>query len=326
MKHDNGAAIQKYLLAGLLSMNLVPLLPGQTESTTAADAEIEAKVRKTLADKPAFTGALIAPSVSGGVVTLTGNVSSGGQKTLVSSELAHVSGVRSVQNNLYVVGGDGHGQVATPAAVPVEANGPKSVTVPAGTAIPIRLSSEISTKTAKIGDTFRGTVASNVQQGGYTVIATGTAVTGAVMNAKSGGRFSGSASLSIQLVSARLRTGSGIQDVSLATQPLSDEAPGKGGSTAARSGVGAALGGLLGAVTGGGTGAVVGGVGGGAAGAASSGITRGKQIDLKPEQLFQFTTSAPLEVTVVLRNGQQVQGSDASDPALQTRPGSPAQR
>jgi len=223
----------------------------------------------------------------------------------------------------------GLGQVAVPgqAAGPdaagapaVEVSGPQVVTLPVGTAIPIRLGSEIDTKKVKMGDTFRGTTASNVQWKGYPVIPAGTPVIGSVMDAKEGGRFSGMATLSLQLVSLRLPTRSGVQEVAMATQPLTSQGASKGGSTAARTGVGAVLGTVVGAVAGGGTGAIVGGVGGGAVGAGSSGITPGKQIDLKVEQLLQFTTSAPLDVVIHMEHGRQIQAPVAGDPMLQARP------
>lgn len=221
--------------------------------------------------------------------------------------------------------GAGSNASSTLRSTPALESGTKVVTLPIGTAIPIRLSSEVNTRTAKIGDTFRGTTASAVQFNGYTAIPTGTPVLGSVIDAKAGGRFSGAATLSIQLVSIRLAVRSGTEDIALATQPLSNQGTGKGGSTAARAGGGAALGALLGGVTGGGTGAIVGSAGGGALGAGSSGVTRGRQIDIKPEQLLQFTTAAPLDVAITLQNGQQVQTPASSETTLQTRPVPPQQ-
>ena len=207
--------------------------------------------------------------------------------------------VDTIRRLMVAVLGLGIGPVVSQTLTPPGTPGsPGFVTLAPGTAISIRLSGEISSKKAKVGDTFHGTTSSDITASGVTIIGTGTQVTGFVAAAKAGGRVSGAAQLTLQLTSIRLNGSTG-----------------KGGSTAARTGGGAALGGLLGAVTGGGTGAVVGAVGGGAVGAGSSGVTKGKQIDLKAEQLLQFRLSTRLDVATT-PNEPLV----APSTMLQTRP------
>lgn len=75
----------------------------------------------------------------------------------------------------------------------------------------------------------------------------------------------------------------------------------------------------MGAVAGGGTGAGIGALSGGALGGGSNGFSRGKEIDVKPEQLLQFRTSAPLDVTVVLVDGKQIVPPAATAAELQPR-------
>ena len=55
-----------------------------------------------LETEKAFRGQLIVPSVSRGIVTLTGTVSSEGDKVLASTEVGRVDGVKTVLNNLDV--------------------------------------------------------------------------------------------------------------------------------------------------------------------------------------------------------------------------------
>jgi len=71
------------------------------------------------------------------------------------------------------------------------------VTLPTNSTLPIRLTEEINTKTAKAGDTFHGTTAASVTIPGtpYVAIPTGTAVTGRIATAKPAGRLSGAAEL-----------------------------------------------------------------------------------------------------------------------------------
>jgi len=226
------------------------------------------------------------------------DVRSEAEKSLASSELANITGIKTVLNNLNIVDHSFH---EPPPPKPVAGpSGPKVLTLPDGTTLSVRLGDEIDTKTAKPSDIFHGTTANATTINGYTLIPTGTPVTGRVIDAKAAGHFSAAAELSIELVSLRLPGGNGPQHVSVVTQRLSSKAQGRVGNTAAKTGGGAALGAIVGAVAGGETGARIGALSGGALGGGSNGFSRGKEIDVKPEQLLQFRTSAPLDVTIVL--------------------------
>jgi hypothetical protein len=176
-------------------------------------------------------------------------------------------------------------------AVPAGPTGPKVVTLAQGTTIPIRLTDEIDTKTAKAGDTFHATTAANIMLTGYTVVPSGSPVTGRVIDAKAADRLSGSAELAVELVSLRLTTPNGPQEVSVVTQGLSSKGAGRGTNTAAKTSGGAALGAVVGALAGGGAGAGIGAASGGALGLGTNLFTHGKEIDLKPEQLLEFRTA-----------------------------------
>ena len=311
-------AFTKCLLAGVLSSSFLPALNGQTRKGDAPnDWQILAQVQQTFAQEHAFVGSSILPSVNKGVVTLTGNVRSEAEKSLASADLANIEGVRLVLNNLNVVD---HTYHAPPPPKPVAGpTGPKVITLPSGTVVSVRIADEIDTKTAKASDTFHGTTASAIMWNGYTIVPTGTPVMGRVIDAKAAGHFSGAAELSVELVSLRLPGANAPQDVSVVTQPLSSKAQGRGANTAAKTGGGAAFGAIVGAVAGGGTGAGIGALSGGLLGGGSNVLTRGKEIDVKPEQLLQFRTAAPLEVTVVLVDGHQIVPAAATTPPLQTR-------
>lgn len=292
----------------------LPLLPSvslaQTHRSPAtSDQQIRTQVDAIIHSEHAFDGMSITPTVAHGVVTLSGTVSSQAAKVLASTEIANVDGIKTVLNNLNVVSG---AAISRPAPAPLQPlvgqgmTGPKVISVSQNTIIPVRISEEITTKTAAANDVFHGTTASAVVQNGYTVIPTGTAVSGRVIAAKAAGHFTGIAELSLELVSIRLNTPSGPQDVSVVTTPLSSKTTGRGTNTAEKAGGGAAFGAILGAIAGGGTGAAIGAASGGALGAGTNAVTRGKEIDLKSEQLLQFRTDGPLEVTINVKNGQQV--------------------
>jgi len=76
-----------------------------------------------------------------------------------------------------------------------------AATVPAGTKVTVRMGAELSSGTAKIGDTWKGTLAKDVVVDGNTVAKTGDEVTGKVTNVKSSGRLHAPGQLSLRLTS-----------------------------------------------------------------------------------------------------------------------------
>ena len=226
--------------------------------------------------------------------------------------------MKTILNNLEIVNHNAAPPAPTKVAGPI---GPRTLTLAAGTVIPVRLTEEIDTKTTHAGTTFHATTASNVGYGGYTLIPAGTPVTGRIVEAKPAGRLSGSALLGVELVSVRLPDGAETpQETSLVTQELSNKAQGRGTNTAEKAGGGAAFGAVVGALAGGGAGAGIGAASGGAIGLGANVLTHGKEIDLKPEQLLQFHTATPLDVKIMLVDGHQLIPQGVSPAPLQPRP------
>ena len=79
---------------------------------------------------------------------------------------------------------------------------------------------------------------------------------------------------------------------------------------------GAAFGAIVGGLAGGGAGAGIGAASGGALGLGAHALTHDKEIDLKPEQLLQFRTAAPLDVKVMVVDDQQLIPQAVSPPRL----------
>ncbi|HEX4633793.1 MAG TPA: glycine zipper 2TM domain-containing protein, partial [Gemmatimonadales bacterium] len=152
---------------------------------------------------------------------------------------------------------------AKPASKPAPARpaGPSSYTAAAGAFLDVAVNDTISTKTAKVGDVFTGTVVANVSDGhGATVIPQGAQVHGTVTEVQT-------SQLTLAVSSVTIRG----KDYGLAAKIDSLEtvkqSKGVGGNDVAKVGIGAAAGALLGRVIGGNTkGAVIGGVVGAAAG------------------------------------------------------------
>jgi hypothetical protein len=178
----------------------------------------------------------------------------------------------------------------------------------------------ITTKTAKAGDQFHGTLAAGVSSGGMVAIPAGTSVLGRVVSAKPPGHFVSAAELSLEITSLRLPEPDGKgQDVGIITDYLSSNGKGRGANTAAKTGGGAAAGAIVGALAGGGTGAAIGAVAGGGLGLGSNAVTSGGQIELHPETLLRFRKTAPITTTVYKKNGIQIQLPASPGPALLPR-------
>jgi len=295
-----------------------------------SDNLLTVKVENALNAEHVFQGMRVNVTVSKGVVTLSGFVTSDAAKVLASEEAGSVTGVKTVLNNLTVQQPGAPAVVPptpaparpTQAAPPVQTL-PRSVVLGQGTLIPIRITDPISSKTAKPNDEFHGTVAANVFQSNLVLIPSGTSVLGRVVEAKEAGHFVGQALLTIELVSIRLPSPDGPQDVSLITESLSNKANGRGANTAEKTAGGAGVGALIGALAGGGTGAGIGALAGGGLGAGANAVTRGQEINVRPETLLRFRTAAPLQVTVLMRGNMQMQVPAPTGPALKAPPAAP---
>jgi BON domain len=294
-----------------------------------SDNLLTVKVENALNAEHVFQGMRIIVTVSKGVVTLSGFVTSDAAKVLASEQAGGVTGVKTVLNNLTVqqpgtpaVPAPAPMRPASVAAAPIQTL-PRSVVLGQGTYIPIRVTDPISSKTAKPNDEFHGTVAGNVFQSNLVLIPSGASVLGRVVETKEAGHFVGQALLTIELVSIRLPSPEGPQNVSLVTEPLSSKANGRGANTAEKTAGGAGVGALIGALAGGGKGAGIGALAGGGLGAGANAITRGQEINVRPETLLRFRTAAPLQVTVMMRGNMQLQLPAPAGPALRDRPVSP---
>ena len=166
------------------------------------------------------------------------------------------------------------------------------LTLPAGTAIEIRLSHSLDTETAADGDQFEGTLDANLTVAGKTAAPAGSLVKGTVYHAKQSGKVKGRAELGLELTDLVV----GEPTYKIATSRWFRQAESTKKHDAAWVGGGAAAGAIIGAIAGGKKGAAIGAAAGGGAGTAKVIATRGKEVELAAESKLTFRLKEPVAV------------------------------
>jgi len=187
----------------------------------------------------------------------------------------------------------------TPAAEPAFPAPPppppmRTVTIPASTAITVRLLDAISSERNRAGDTFQATLEQPLVADGMVVADRGASVFGRVVQAQQSGRVAGVAEMALEL--DRLQTVGG--EVQLASDTMMKKAETTHGKDAMTAGGLAGLGAAIGAIAGGRRGAGIGAAAGGATGAGTVMATKGKPVKFDPETQLTFRLRAPITVTV----------------------------
>ena len=195
-----------------------------------------------------------------------------------------------------------------PAATPPPPE-PKKVTVPSGTALPVRLVETIDSATAQTGDTFHATLDSPVSVDGEVVIPAHYDVEGHLVAAQSSGKFAGRALLELQLDKVKV----GDRWYNIETDHFKQETGSRGKNTAAKVGAGAAAGAILGGIFGGGKGAAIGSVAGAGAGGGVQAASKAPDIKLASERILTFSLQQPVTIVPTTKSAHQGQKLDASN-------------
>lgn len=159
------------------------------------------------------------------------------------------------------------------------------VLLAAGTRLPVRLTTTLSSDRNRSGDTFLASLDEEVVVDNMVIAGRGARVEGRVYGTRLAGRVHGLSALT--LVLTQMVTPEGRR-VEIATEPLVQSGPGSKAADAARIAGVAALGAVLGAIAGGGDGAATGAMLGGAAGAGGVVVTRGKPVTVPSETRLTF--------------------------------------
>jgi hypothetical protein len=170
----------------------------------------------------------------------------------------------------------------------------RSIIVPAGTTIFVRMIDGVDSSQNRVGDTFRASLESALVVGETVVAPKGAEAFGKLTQAKAAGGISGAPELTLELTGIRV----GGQIVPLDSTDYDVAGKSRGSESAQRIGGAAVIGTILGAIAGGGKGAVIGGVAGAGAGTAVQVMTHGQQVRVPSETLLAFRlqqdVSAPM--------------------------------
>jgi hypothetical protein len=175
-----------------------------------------------------------------------------------------------------------------------------SFVVPDGETLNARLDTDLSTRTASVGDRFTMTVTSPGQF-------EGAIIEGRIASVNRSGRITGRSDMSLNFDTIRLRNGGTYQfagfvesvramngeTVQVDNEGTVRDDNSQGSKTAQRAAIGSAVGAIIGAIAGGGKGAVIGAVLGGGAGAGSVYVQGSGDLNLMSGTEVTIRASAP---------------------------------
>ena len=195
----------------------------------------------------------------------------------------------------------GNGPAAGTASQPAVANtvvatGPvyRDVTIPAGTMLPLSLTSPVASDTSAIEDAVSAELTRAITIDGRDVLPAGATLGGHVTEVDGSGRVKGRAMIGFRFTSLR----SGGEEYDIQSSPLSHVAPATKGEDATKIGVGAGAGAVIGGILGGGDGAAKGAAIGGGAGTGVVLATKGQEMRLGPGADVSTRLTSPLTVRV----------------------------
>lgn len=182
---------------------------------------------------------------------------------------------------------------AAPVAAP-EKPAARTAVLGVGTALRVRTTTTLSTKTATTGEQFVATLEDPLVEGTWVIAPKGARVEGFVVESDKGGRVKGVASISIRLNG--LTTADG-QRLEISTNTMARQATPARKKDAVKVGIASGVGAAIGAIAGGGKGAAVGAAAGAGAGGGAVLATRGAPAVIAAETVLGFELRAPLSVT-----------------------------
>lgn len=177
-------------------------------------------------------------------------------------------------------------QPAPAAAAPV-----RTITVPSGTVLAVRLSQAIDVDATQNGATFRSLLDDPVMLDGQVVIPRGSAVLLQATSVTQSGNIKGSDKITLKANSITF----GGASYEVVTAVVEQKGKGEGKKSARKIGGGAGLGAIVGGIAGGGTGAAIGAAAGAAGGAIMS-ASGEEHLKLDAETRLEFRLTSSVNV------------------------------
>lgn len=187
-------------------------------------------------------------------------------------------------------------QVETPRPVAPAKPRFREVTAPAGTELPLELTTALSSETAQVESPVTARLRRAIVVDGLTVLPAGTVFHGSVTEVERAGRVRGRSRLAFRFTEVSIDE----QRDPVATNSVSFEGEATKSEDATKVGAGAGIGAVIGGIVGGGKGAAKGAVIGGAAGAGTVLATRGRDVELAAGSEVNATLASPFGVRVEL--------------------------
>lgn len=156
--------------------------------------------------------------------------------------------------------------------------------IPSGTRLSVRLTSELSSATAQPGQAWEGTLARDVVANGNIIAKAGAPVRGTVTAAKPSGRLKDPGTLSLRVTR--------VGDMTVKTAAVSRKGESHTKSNVTKMGGGAVAGAVIGGLAGGGKGAAIGTLAGGAAGTGAAAYTGKKEAVIPAETVLSFSVTS----------------------------------
>jgi hypothetical protein len=170
----------------------------------------------------------------------------------------------------------------------------RTLTIPAGTSLPLELTTAVSSETAQVEMPVTARLRRSVTVDGVAVLPAGAVVNGEVVDVDRPGRVQGRARLGLRFTSV---TVDGRRE-ELRTNPVTFEGEQTKGEDATKIGAGAGIGAIIGGIVGGGDGAAKGAAIGGAAGTGAVLATRGKDVTLPSGSDVNVTLASAVDIDV----------------------------
>jgi hypothetical protein len=179
------------------------------------------------------------------------------------------------------------------APTPPPAPQPRTVTVPAGSTITVRMVDSVDSKVNTTGQVFKASLDAPIVVDDRVIVPKGTDVYVKLVNASSAGKIKGRSELTLDIQSIIFQG----RTYNVSTSDVKQAGASRGKRSATTIGGGAVLGALIGGLAGGGKGAAIGAGVGAGAGTGVQVFTKGQQIKIPSETRLDFTLEQPFDIT-----------------------------